>query len=211
MSKKPPHPKQSPVATPRAGRRQTLLVIVGGIAVLAVVAILLWPGGSMPGNSTAADAASKPAPAEANPQIVANATAKAAMGPRKQAVYPPIPFQSYTPPRKHDVITAAYQFAADHPEITSYVPCFCGCERAGHEGNTDCFVKARGANGDVTEWEEHGLECAVCIDVATRSRQMYESGASVRDIRSAIDKEFGAMHQGGQMPTPRPPAAHATH
>ena len=47
-------------------------------------------------------------------------------------------------------------------------------------GNHDCFVQARGANGDVIEWDEHGMECAVCIDVATRSRQMYASGASVR-------------------------------
>ena len=27
------------------------------------------------------------------------------------------------------------RFAAEHPEILSYVPCFCGCERAGHRGN----------------------------------------------------------------------------
>ena len=36
------------------------------------------------------------------------------------------------------------------------------------------------------------MECAVCIDVATRPVQMFASGASVRDIRAAIDKEFGA-------------------
>ena len=81
---------------------------------------------------------------------------------------------------------------------------------SGHEGNTDCFVKSRAANGDVLEWDEHGLECAVCIDVANRSRQMHSSGASVRDIRAAIDKEFGPVYP-GKMPTPHPPAAQATH
>ena len=64
--------------------------------------------------------------------------------------------------RSPEVITAAYRFAAEHPEILTYVPCFCGCERGGHRGNEDCFVKARAANGDVTEWEEHGMECNVC-------------------------------------------------
>src|SRR5258705_3221521 len=103
------------------------------------------------------------------------------------------------------VVTAAYKFAAEHPEVLSYVPCFCGCEHMGHRGNEDCFVKSRARNGDVVEWEEHGLECAVCIDVATRSRQMYASGASVRDIRTAIEKEFVSTSP-MMTPTPKPPA-----
>ena len=137
-------------------------------------------------------------------QHEASVAAKAKFGPHTQASYPPIPFQAYAPPRPTEVVQAAYQFAAEHPEILSYVPCFCGCERSGHEGNTDCFVKSRAANGDVVEWDEHGLDCAVCIDVANRSRQMFSAGASVRDIRAAIDKEFGAVYQ-GKMPTPQPP------
>ena len=59
--------------------------------------------------------------------------------------FPPIPFQGYQPPRSREVITAAYQFAAEHPEVLSYVPCFCGCENAGHGGNHDCFVSSRNA------------------------------------------------------------------
>ena len=74
--------------------------------------------------------------------------------------------------------------------MLSYIPCFCGCERSGHRGNHDCFVKSRAANGDVLEWEEHGVECAVCIDVATKSRQMHASGASVKEIRAAIEKQY---------------------
>jgi hypothetical protein len=101
-------------------------------------------------------------------------------------------------------VTAAFHFAAEHPEVLSYIPCFCGCEHGGHRGNADCFVRSRAANGDVIEWEEHGVECAVCIDVATRSRQMYSSGASVDAIRTAVEKEFS--RPGGTMtPTPKPP------
>ena len=55
----------------------------------------------------------------------------------------------------------AYRFAAEHPEVMSYVPCFCGCQQAGHKGNTDCFVHSRAANGDVVEWEEHGVDVPV--------------------------------------------------
>jgi hypothetical protein len=101
-------------------------------------------------------------------------------------------------------VQAAYVFAAEHPEVLSYVPCFCGCERGGHRGNHDCFVAARDSNGDVTAWEPHGLECTVCIDVATEARQMYSSGASVRDIRAAVEKKWVGFN-GGHTPTPNPP------
>lgn len=188
-------------------------VAIGGVVVVvaAVGALLFWPSGAKP-----VDQVAPPGPVaegkagDASPEAVAKAAAKAAVGPHKQASYPPIPFQTYQAPRPNEVVTAAYQFAAEHPEVASYVPCYCGCERSGHEGNTDCFVKSRAPNGDVVEWDEHGVDCAVCIDVATRSRQMYSSGASVRDIRTAIDKEFGPVYP-GKMPTPHPPAAHATH
>lgn len=124
----------------------------------------------------------------------------------KQANLPPLPFQAYAPPRPPDVVRAAYIFAAEHPEILSYVPCFCGCERAGHKGNEDCFVARRNDAGDVVEWDPHGLDCAVCLDVARDAQQMYSSGASVRDIRSAIEKKWAsAAAHGTHTPTPLPP------
>lgn len=184
-----------------------ILVAIVGVGVLA-----FWrPGttGSATTTSASSDGSNTPA---GSPQPSATAVSRAEdlakLGPRKQANLPPIPFQvGYTPPRSNEVITAAYQFAAEHPEILSYVPCFCGCERSGHQGNHDCFVKERDANGDVVSWDPHGVDCAVCIDVANRSRQMYSAGASARDIRAAIDKEFGAVSP-STMGTPHP--AHRT-
>jgi hypothetical protein len=108
--------------------------------------------------------------------------------------------------RSPELITAAYRFAAEHPEILTYVPCFCGCERSGHRGNADCFVKARAANGDVVAWEEHGMECNVCLDVAQQAMQMYASGASVRDIRAAVERKWAAQAL-SHTPTPHPPAS----
>lgn len=42
----------------------------------------------------------------------------------------------------HPEIIEAYVFAAKHPEVLQYMPCFCGCEadRIQHESNYDCFV-----------------------------------------------------------------------
>lgn len=160
--------------------------------------------------SPASNADAVAAAARPTPEIESMTRAVAALGPHTQAQYPPIPFRGYAPPRPPEVVTAAFQFAAEHPEVLSYVPCFCGCQQGGHKGNHDCFVRSRAANGDVLEWEEHGVECAVCIDVATRSRQMFASGASVSEIRNAIEREFLPNAQ-TMTPTPKPPAAAHSH
>jgi hypothetical protein len=127
--------------------------------------------------------------------------------PHPQENLPPLQFPGYPMARSPEVVKAAYKFAAEHPEVMSYVPCFCGCERMGHRGNEDCFVKARDVNGDVVQWEDHGMECAVCLDVATRSLQLYTSGASVTDIRAAIEKEFTPLST-NHTPTPDAPHTH---
>jgi hypothetical protein len=201
-------------ARPSGGGLNPLVIAAVVLAVIGVGALAFWNNGSgsaaPPATAATADAT---APADqAGQPAVEKAAAQASLGPRKQASFPPIPFAAYAPPRSHEVITAAYHFAADHPEILSYVPCFCGCERSGHGANHDCFIRKRDAGGDVVEWDEHGVECAVCIDVANRSRQMHASGASVRDIRTAIDKEFGARVP-TEMHTPHPPSggAHGAH
>ena len=69
---------------------------------------------------------------------------------------PPIPAIDYPAPRPPEVIRAVYTFAARHPEVLHYVPCFCGCQQSGHSANDDCFVKSRDAKGRPT-WESHGM------------------------------------------------------
>jgi hypothetical protein len=206
------HKRQNPPPSTKQPAKGFNPLMIGAAIVAAVgVGALALRGGSgaqpASGQSTSTAAPGAAAQtAEPDARAIAKAEAAAKLGPRKHTSLPPIPFQpGYAPPRSPDVITAAYRFAADHPEILSYVPCFCGCERSGHAGNNDCFVRQRAENGDVIAWDEHGVDYAVCIDVANRSRQMFESGASVRDIRAAIDKEFGRT----TMTTPKPPAASA--
>jgi hypothetical protein len=160
----------------------------------------------VPGTSSPAQSASA-APAEAAAPAVPPApeTPAEPLKPHPQANLPPLPAVGFAPIRAPEVLNAAYRFAAEHPEITSYVPCFCGCERAGHRGNQDCFVSQRDANGDVVAWDAHGMECAVCIDVCQRSMQMHSAGASARDIRAAIERDYTPKYS-NKTPTPLPPA-----
>ena len=179
-------------------------VIVGAIvAVLAIVGAYAY----VRTDRTSAEAAANQTARAAQTSVADAEPPFAKFGPHKQAALPPLPTQAYAPPRPPEVVRAAYLFAAEHPEVLSYVPCFCGCERGGHRGNHDCFVSARNEKGDVTVWEPHGLECAVCIDVATEARQMFSSGASVRDIRAAVEKKYAGFN-GGHTPTPQPPKGH---
>jgi hypothetical protein len=164
-------------------------VLIISSVLLAVVAAGLW-------NVTAS------ATMGGVDQVPANAR----FGPHKQANLPPLPFGPRDPlPRPTQVVAQVFQFAAEHPEVLGYVPCFCGCDHLGHKGNDDCFVKARNAKGDVIAWEPHGMECQVCIDVGQQSMQMFYSGASLSTIRAAIEKKYAGTYQ-FHTPTPQPPA-----
>lgn len=105
--------------------------------------------------------------------------------------------------RPLNVMRATFEFAARHPEVMKYVPCFCGCARGGHKDNHDCFVSGRDAAGKVTSWEPHALECELCVDIAHQTLQMHNSGASLASIRDTIDKKHAAGKQ-SSTPTPMP-------
>ena len=116
---------------------------------------------------------------------------------------PPMPGVAFEPPRPLEVITAVYEFAARHPEVLQYVPCYCGCERDGHNGNHDCFVATRSATGHVREWNTHGIGCAICIDVARDAMQLFKAGSTPREIRTAIDAKY-RPNAISSTPTPQP-------
>jgi uncharacterized protein with PCYCGC motif len=188
----PPPPDQ-----PRA---KAPVVVAGLLVVAAAVGAFAYFS-----NSTASEA--ETAGTSAALQVPDRGPTPTDLKPHPQENLPPLQFPGYATARPPEVVKAAYKFAAEHPEVMSYVPCFCGCERMGHRGNEDCFVKARDINGDVVQWEDHGMECAVCLDVATRSRQLFTSGASVSDIRAAIEKEFSPLST-NHTQTPEAPHTH---
>lgn len=137
-------------------------------------------------------------------QTSANATTRQAAKPVRRTA-PPLPAMGFAPVRPMDVVRATYDFAAQHPEILSYVPCYCGCGADGHKHNESCFVARRDAKGNVTEWDTHGFGCTICIDVAREAMQLYSSGADVVSIRAAIEKKWTPGNAGGKTPTPFPP------
>ena len=165
-----------------AQSKVTLLLGIAGVALATTLAI--------------ASQAPKAPPATAAP-------AKSA--PMRKTV-PPLPNVGFAPVRPMDVVRATYDFAAQHPEILNYVPCYCGCGSQGHMANENCFVARRDARGNVLEWDTHGFGCAVCVDVAREAMQMYSSGADVRSIRAAIERKWTPGNAAGKTPTPPPPA-----
>ena len=76
--------------------------------------------------------------------------------PAYTGVLPPLPAPSFPLPRSPQVIEAVYTFAARHPEVLHYVPCFCGCQNEGHTDNDNCFISGRDATGR-PRWEPHGM------------------------------------------------------
>jgi hypothetical protein len=135
----------------------------------------------------------------------ADAGSQIAAGPMRPhtGTLPALPRVSFEPSQPWPVVQQVYEFAAKHPEVLQYVPCYCGCERVGHTANHSCFVKSRAANGRVTEWDSHGVGCAVCLTVARDAMSLFNAGHKPLAIRQAIDKKY-ASNFPSSTPTPRP-------
>jgi hypothetical protein len=120
---------------------------------------------------------------------------------------PPLELPKFELTRSKEKVREIYKFAAEHPEVLHYIPCFCGCDNEGHTSNEDCFVKSRASNGDVTAWNDHGMMCPMCLAIADGSRQLFEAGVPLSRIREGIDKTYN--HTGTATPTPKPPKSGA--
>jgi len=150
----------------KSGGSSLFGLIVLGVGLVAVVAAAFYvrqqsptaPPQSAEAPATASPAAPAPAPAPESAESTAPQSAtplpSTATWP---ADLPPLPIGQYAIPRPASVVEAVYLFAARHPEILKYVPCYCGCELGGHTDNEDCFVAHRDAQGHVAEWETHAL------------------------------------------------------
>ena len=69
--------------------------------------------------------------------------------------WPELP-ASVSPTHPIEFIRAAYAFAARRPDVVRYLPCYCGCEKQGHQSLQFCFVKKRTASG-IAEWDHMGF------------------------------------------------------
>ena len=130
--------------------------------------------------------------------------------PHKQANLPPLPFQAYAPPRPPESVRAAYQFrrrASGGAQLRAVLLRV----RARRPQRQRRLLRA----GATRPGRRHrmgaarpGLRGVPRRRDAMRSR-CTRSGASVRDIRAAIEKKWvGAAAHGTHTPTPMPHAGH---
>ncbi|MCP3775597.1 PCYCGC domain-containing protein [Paenibacillus sp. MZ04-78.2] len=94
-----------------------------------------------------------------------------------------------------------YMIAAQTKDLLRNIPCYCGCgENAGHQSNTNCFIKETASDGSVV-WDDHATRCGVCLETAVKSAQLQQQGQSAKHIREQIDKQY---QKGFAKPTPTP-------
>lgn len=85
-------------------------------------------------------------------------------------------------------VQEAYQFAVSNPEVTSQIPCYCGCGAMGHTSNYACFV-AEDSNGEIA-FDEHALGCSICVDIAQDTMRLLDEGKSVDEIFTNVNNSY---------------------
>ncbi|WP_158737572.1 PCYCGC motif-containing (lipo)protein [Alteribacillus sp. YIM 98480] len=100
-------------------------------------------------------------------------------------------------------IPSIYEETADHQELLTHIPCYCGCgESAGHEHAFDCFIDHVNEDNTVV-WNNHGMKCGVCLEIAAAAVEMKNKGYSDREIRETIDETYNDSDM-EPTPTPKP-------
>jgi hypothetical protein len=90
---------------------------------------------------------------------------------------------------------AAYAYALARPDVLQWLPCYCGCEGMGHGSNLDCFFVRREEEGNHT-YDEHASYCDICVETANLASAMLREGATMAEIRSTVDAQFGGRAPG---------------
>jgi len=70
--------------------------------------------------------------------------------------------------------THAYELAAKIPVVLHQQPCYCYCDRMGHNSLHSCFEGT------------HGAQCAVCLKELYYAYSMHKNGKTARQIRQGI-------------------------
>jgi hypothetical protein len=70
--------------------------------------------------------------------------------------------------------THAYELAATIPDILHQQPCYCYCDRMGHNSLHSCFENT------------HGAKCSTCLKELYYTYQQHHKGKSASEIRTGI-------------------------
>ena len=77
---------------------------------------------------------------------------------------------------EHPYQTHAYELAAKIPVVLHQQPCYCYCDRMGHNSLHSCFETS------------HGARCSTCLKELYYSYQQSKKGKTAAQIRSGIIK-----------------------
>ncbi|MGO9087108.1 MAG: CYCXC family (seleno)protein [Candidatus Sulfotelmatobacter sp.] len=72
--------------------------------------------------------------------------------------------------------THAYELAAKIPAVLHQQPCYCYCDRMGHNSLHSCFENT------------HGARCSTCLQELYYSYQQHKNGKTAAQIRAGIIK-----------------------
>jgi hypothetical protein len=72
--------------------------------------------------------------------------------------------------------THAYELASKIPAVLHQQPCYCYCDRMGHNSLHSCFEST------------HGAQCATCLKELYYSYQQHQKGKTSTQIRAGIIK-----------------------
>lgn len=86
-------------------------------------------------------------------------------------------------------VREAYQFAVANPDALRNVPCYCGCVGMGHTDNYACYVQGTNADGTLI-FDEHALNCLVCVDISHDVMRLSREGKSPATIRTFIVSNY---------------------
>ncbi|MGA8762693.1 MAG: CYCXC family (seleno)protein [Candidatus Sulfotelmatobacter sp.] len=107
-----------------------------------------------------------------------NVPAFNAAPPDKDAKLPPIltKDQLVGSDAQYPYQTHAYELASKIPVVLHQQPCYCYCDRMGHNSLHSCFENA------------HGAKCSTCLKELYYSYQQHKSGKTAAQIRAGIIK-----------------------
>ena len=77
---------------------------------------------------------------------------------------------------KNPYQTHAYELASKIPTVLHQQPCYCHCDRMGHNSLHSCYENT------------HGAQCAICLKELYYSYQQHKDGKTAAQIRAGIIK-----------------------
>ena len=89
-------------------------------------------------------------------------------------------------------VRQAYQFTAANREVTEQVPCYCGCVNIGHTSSYDCYI-ADTYNADILLFDEHALNCSICVDITQEVMRMMREGKSTPEIVDYVNAAYSKL------------------